>query len=99
MQLLDQEVTLDAEQLLELDDAVGELVHRHAEQQVCTERCEVELDPGLGSGRLDEAVRLVDAGDERSVGDRPPGCKSRVGGLELRLICAPRTLIDVTLRQ
>jgi hypothetical protein len=84
MELLDEQLPLGAKQVVELDHTVRQLVHRHADQQVGAEWRQVELDAGLGSRRLDEAVGVVEASDERAVRGNAAGRRPGVGRLKLR---------------
>ena len=63
----DQLAGIAADQVLELDHAIGQLVHREPEQRVRPERREPHLDALLEAVVLDHGVRVVKGGDERRV--------------------------------
>ena len=64
---LDELMRLRSEQVVELDHAVAQLVHREAEQRVRAKRGQPHLDAVLAPAVLDERVALVQRRHERRV--------------------------------
>lgn len=68
---------LAAEDVVEPDDAIGELLHGQPEQPPRTQRIEVDLDAERGPGRLDHGVGVVHPRDKAGPPHRPVPVRRR----------------------